>query len=92
MQKITDHAKKRKSQRGVSDEMIRLTLDYGKMFFRQGYNFYVLIKKLLPKSISSKLRDKSEGTVVVCKDEKIITTYKNRNALSKIKRKPKTKK
>ena len=92
MTKITEHAKKRKSQRGISIRLINITLDYGKTFFRQGYIFYVLIYKNIPKSIYSKFKNKSEGTVVVCKDQKIITVYKNKKAPSKIKRKPKRRK
>ena len=80
MLKFTKHAMTRMSQRGITKDMIELTLDYGRLLKDKVVLGKREIKKLIKKypnlkSKFLKLFD-SKGLVVVLEDNYIITVYK----------------
>lgn len=86
----TNHSHLRSDQRGISKSMISLTLEYGMTFFKQGFIYYVLGEKDIPKYLN---RDKShfKNTVVVVSGDsnQVITCYRSSNPLKNIKQKSK---
>ena len=80
MLQFTRHAMTRMSQRGITKDMIELTLDYGRLLKDKVVLGKREIKKLIKKypnlkSKFLKLFD-SKGLVVVLEDNYIITVYK----------------
>jgi len=80
MLKFTKHAMTRMSQRGITKDMIELTLDYGRLLKDKVVLGKREIKKLIKKypnlkSKFLKLFD-SKGLVVVLEGNYIITVYK----------------
>ena len=78
---FTKHAMKRMNQRGISKEMIDLTIEYGKCvqdkIILNTRDIKKLIKKVA-KEIKSKLLkilDKGGVTVVLSDDASVITVY-----------------
>ncbi len=92
----TDHAQVRKSQRGIEDDAILLTLTHGKKYYRTGVIFYFLDNKSI-----CQLRDDGaivpdfyEGTTLITKNDRfkniiITTVYRNKYAIKDIKKKKK---
>jgi len=92
---FTDHARKRMSQRGITRELIQQALDYGHVYHKQGYRFYVMRRKDVPKMWNPKHQDRLRNIAVVVKpvgDDTytIITVYRSNEAPKHIRRKPKT--
>ena len=87
--KHTTHSMKRASQRGITDKIIDLAIDYAQMFFKQGLVFYVVTSKCIPDAIQGNLREKLENLVIVTAGDsnQIITCYKSANAVKHIRRK-----
>jgi len=84
MQKISFHCSKRMLERNISQEALDICLEYGKKIYRTGITFYVLLEKTIKKYL---LPEKLKGLcVLVTHDDMIITTYKNKKAISKIKK------
>lgn len=81
---FTPHSLKRMNMRRISKEYIDLCIKYGEKIHRTGITFYVLLKKNirglnLPKNL--------EGLcVLIASDNVLITAYKNKNAISDIKK------
>ena len=80
----TKHIKKRARQRGITNRMIELTLEYGKCqgdkirLGKRKIKELIRDKKKLTQELKSellKLLDKG-GLVVVFSDETLITTYR----------------
>lgn len=86
---VSNHASRRMSQRAITDEMIDLTLTYGKVFFKQGLEFYIARKKDLPGNIDPDIRQQMENLVVVLssRNAEIITCYRSSKGVKHLKRK-----
>ena len=91
---ITRHAEKRASQRGITMEQISMCLDFGEKLNRTGVQFYFFSKKCLKKlkKVTGVYMQRLEGLTVMVNTGangvlKVITVYKNQNALSMIKKK-----
>jgi hypothetical protein len=86
----TNHSLIRSEQRGIDNMMIMLVIEYGKLFQKQGLEFYVMGEKKLPNGIDHKLQGKLKNTVVVIGENgQIVTCYKGRAVLKHIQRKQK---
>ena len=91
---ISKHAKKRASQRGITMEQISLCLDYGEKINKTGVQFYFFSKKCLKKlkKTTGAYMQRLDGLTVMANNGangilKVITVYKNQNAIGMIKRK-----
>lgn len=88
----SNHSKKRASQRGISSEMIRIVIEYGRIFFKQGCIFYVLGDRM-PKICEEIGRNwkKYRNLIVIVSglDNQIITCYRNNKPFQYIKKKTK---
>lgn len=81
---FTPHSLKRMNMRRISKEYIDLCIKYGEKIHRTGITFYIILKKNIEKI---KLPQDLEGLcVLVGADNTLITVYKNRNAISDIKK------
>jgi hypothetical protein len=79
--RLTDHAHRRMSQRGLSEDAITATMTYGREVRTRGAVIYAIGKKEVLRHLvnGTDLRD-FEGIQVVCvSDGTILTVYKNRN-------------
>ncbi len=86
----TNHSLIRSEERGIDNMMITLVIEYGKLFQKQGLEFYVMGEKNLPNGIDHKLQGKVKNTVVVVGENgQIVTCYKGRAVLKHIQRKQK---
>lgn len=80
MKTLSFHAQERISERGISNSKIYETIEFGKMFYRQGMLFFV---------------NKDDRHIVVTSNPKdkevlvVITTYARRNAMKYVKLKSK---
>lgn len=81
------HSSKRADQRGVSDEVLRLVISYGKVIRKQGLEFYLGTTKNFPGNIDHRLLEKSSDVVVVVSGSEILTCYRNSKAIKRIKKK-----
>ena len=91
--KLTSHAVKRASQRGINLWDMQMAHKYGKRMYRTGVMFIFLRRKDLPSSIYNCSRKLDGITLLVCpKEDTVITVYRNKQALQQIKRKGKRKK
>lgn len=77
------HAMERLSLRKISKQIINLCIKHGKVFYKTGVRFYVLLNKNIKEyNLDSRL----EGTCVIISDDgKVITAYKNKDISKKIK-------
>lgn len=87
---VTYHACLRMAQRGLSQSDIQFVLTYGHKLRRSGSLFFFLGKRDIPVELSrldNKIA-KLEGTLLVLSSDgkELITVYKNRKAIQKIKR------
>ncbi len=84
------HACKRAAQRGISKEMIKTAINLGEVFFRQGLRYFICLEKqingIIPPSSIKKYRN---IVVILNSKNEIVTCYKNKNAMSHIRRKNK---
>jgi hypothetical protein len=86
----TNHSLIRSEERGINNMMITLVIEYGKLFQKQGLEFYVMGEKKLPNGIDHNLQGKVKNTVVVIGENgQIVTCYKGRAVLKHIQRKQK---
>lgn len=87
---LTYHATTRLAQRNLTTTDVAYVLRYGQRLHRDGVVFYFLGKRDLPAAASFGAR-RLEGTTVVVDPQTltIITVYRNRKALRRIKRKHK---
>lgn len=91
--RFTVHSHRRMSQRGLSPSDVEYVVRNGTRYHKAGVIHCFLRKKDIP---AGDRRDDAlrrlEGTTVLLdplKGEEVITTYRNRHALSKIRAKPK---
>lgn len=81
---FTVHSSDRMSNRKISGVDIQTCINYGAKIHRTGIRFYVLLSKQIAKY---GLPRKLEGLcVLISPDNKVITTYKNKDAISYIKK------
>ncbi len=81
---FTVHSSHRMSTRKISGVDIQLCITYGAKIHRTGIKFYVLLSKQIRKY---GLPQKLNGLcVLISPDNKVITTYKNKDAISYIKK------
>lgn len=87
----TFHSKIRAEERGIDEETISTILYYGTDFYLQGYIFYTLLAKDLPRSIAEKIRKKTRNIIVMTAESGrlVITCYKNKNPIKYLKNKTK---
>ncbi len=90
----TDHARRRMNQRGISANVVRLALQHGTCFHRQGYRFYVVRRKDVPDGISTRWQDRLCNLAVVVSRAPdggavVVTAYRSDKAPGRIRRKPK---
>ena len=87
---LSRHCMQRVSQRGIQADAIALTLEFGRVYRRQGMLFHVLGKRQLPTAFRHEW-ERLRHTVVVLAEEDttLITAYRSDNPYRKIHRKPK---
>ncbi|MGE3728197.1 MAG: DUF4258 domain-containing protein [Candidatus Sericytochromatia bacterium] len=79
---LSRHAKTRLIQRGIKITDVEYTLRHGKRIYKQGLIFYVMIDK-----VALGRGESVKNLVVLATHEGcIVTVYKEKNALKKIKR------
>lgn len=84
------HASIRAAQRGISTEMIKTAVNFGEVFFRQGLRYFVCLEKNLYGIIPHSLIEQYRNTVVILNARnEVVTCYKNKNAMTHIRRKNK---
>ncbi|MEH0157257.1 DUF4258 domain-containing protein [Limibacter armeniacum] len=84
----TSHSEQRCSQRGISDEMIKVVLTYGKVIRKQGLQFYMGDSKSFPEFLDHELIEKCRYIAVVVRGKEVITCYRNPKAQKHIRKKP----
>lgn len=90
-QMLSIHAQQRLAQRNLDESAIEYVLMHGRVIRRTGIRFYVLRARDIPR------QDRRESaisrligtTILVSRDETIITVYRNRRSLHTILRKHK---
>jgi hypothetical protein len=88
--RFTYHAVTRMAQRNLTEADVFFVLRYGQRWHRDGVVFYFLGKCDLPASASCHAQRLEGATVIVePQAQVIITVYRNRKALRRIKRKHK---
>ena len=82
---LTNHAKKRSQQRGISNDVMELIYFYGLINKKNTVSFYQIPKNEIDEKISyhnymAKTWERAKNkTIVVSDDKAIITTYCNKN-------------
>ena len=84
-----EHSEKRLSQRGLTEEVIQLALDYSDSFHRQGMMFHVVMNKWLPDNLHPDLARKLKNLVIIIKNGVLKTCYKNCDSIKYVKKKTK---
>jgi hypothetical protein len=85
---ITQHARKRISQRVRNYQAVMYVMEFGEVVFKQGLTYYIATKKCFPKNFDNSLLSQLVNTVVVASnDGAIITCYKNKGSLKHIMKK-----
>jgi hypothetical protein len=83
----SDHFRMRQAQRGITGDMVKLALRYGKPFYEGSDRVYFLGRRQMPRGIDGRVADRANGTVVVVgPDDRLITTYRNPNFVKTLKR------
>ena len=86
---VSRHAARRMAQRNLDVGDVAVVLRFGRRVHCAGAKFFCLGEKDVPEGSEKKLARLVGTVVVVVKDRIIATVYRNRNAISKIKHKPK---
>ena len=86
--KVTAHAAQRMTQRNLETWDVELVLNLGRVIHRTGATFYFLGRRDLPVGAERAL-EPLVGTTVIVEGGRVRTVYRNREALQKIRRKPK---
>lgn len=84
--RISKHAARRMAQRNLSVGDVALVLRLGRKEHRTGAEFFFLGERDVPPGLEGVL-ERLVGTTVVAVGKCILTVYRNKGALSKIKRK-----
>lgn len=84
------HSIKRCQQRAVSNWAIEQAILRGEKIYKQGFTFFCLKRKIVINNYEPQLHNQLFDLVVlISEDNTIITAYKDTDAISNIKRKPK---
>ncbi|HRW86771.1 MAG TPA: DUF350 domain-containing protein [Bacteroidales bacterium] len=88
---LSDHSRRRAQQRGITENLICLAMEYSLPIFKQGLVFYAVIEKLLPDNLDHRIREKLNNMVIVAAQDsdEVITCYKRNHAIHYINKKPK---
>lgn len=86
--RLTDHAKTRMAQRGIRENDLEIAFRFGQVHYSAGAEHIFLGKSNLPQDLQGRYSH-LVGTTIVFAEGVVVTTYKNRRALSEIKRKAK---
>jgi hypothetical protein len=88
---FSNHSKQRSQQRGITQALVCLAMDYSHAIFKQGLIFYAVIEKLMPENMDHHLREKLKNLVVVFSPQsnEVVTFYKASKGIHRIKRKSK---
>ncbi len=81
---FSNHANSRMFNRAVNKNDIFLSLRFGEVFYKTGIKFHVITKKIINKYHLSYALDGL--CVLVSHNNTVITTFKNKEAVSRIKR------
>jgi hypothetical protein len=71
----TDHARMRMAQRGIQESAIEFVIRYGHKEHRQGYVFYFLGRKNIPKAMKAQMIDRCINLIVVISGSVVVTCY-----------------
>jgi len=83
----TQHCTQRQRQRGITEEQVNLTLQYGTRLHVTGALVYYLRRRDLPQWIEAEYAEKVRGTVaIVSKEGALLTTYRNSKVLRHLKK------
>jgi L-fucose isomerase-like protein len=87
---FSNHAAKRVSQRGIEPAVIAEIIKYGTRIHKQGKVFHYICKADIQLYYHKDDRKRFESVIVLTgQDGRVVTTYRNPDAVSEIKRKPK---
>lgn len=87
----SQHSFERANQRHINDKNIKLVIEYGTEFFKQGLIFYALGENNLPAAIKKRYGKINMNIVVVIAGDSntILTCYRSKNPLKHLKKKQK---
>lgn len=86
----TKHCQERLFQRGISYKHMLMAMEFGEAHFKQGFIYYTVVSKYIPKSVSPKdTRLINNLVVVVSATGEIVTCYRSKNGIKHVKRKRK---
>jgi len=86
----TRHANDRANERGITSDMVRDTVELCAMLHKQGLQFYVMLRKNIPREFDERYAKSLLGIVVmISSDDYIVTVYRSKKAWHKIKRRSK---
>jgi hypothetical protein len=83
------HSLKRLSQRGISKSIVQMVVANGNVIFKQGLKFYYVTKKQMKYFGPAIQKELNNLVVIMSLDNTVITCYKNRNAVKRVKHKSK---
>jgi hypothetical protein len=87
---ITDHARKRFAQRNLSADDVQFCVEYGTHLHRTGVTFVVLRGRDIPPRWRRLDRyARLEGAVLVIDGARVVTAYRSRTALPRLRKKMK---
>lgn len=86
--RLSAHAELRMAQRNVALDDVAAVMRFGRCEHRTGAEFYFFGRRDMPKGMERALNH-LVGTTVVVEQGRVSTVYRNKKALSSIKRKPK---
>jgi hypothetical protein len=88
--RLSRHCLQRTAQRGIQADAIALTLEFGKVYRRQGMLFHILGKREIPHFLRHDWERLRHTVVVMAEDATtLITAYRADNPFRHIRRKPK---
>jgi len=86
--RLTAHAWKRITKRRITLSDVLIAIRFGRKIHRAHADFFFFGSRDIPTGVEKHLC-KLVGTTVVVEGNEIVTAYKNRRAIRKLKRKPK---
>ena len=87
---FSNHAAKRVSQRGIEPAVVAEIIKYGTRIHKQGFVFHFMPKADIQMYYHKDDRKRFESVIVLTsQDGCVVTTYRNPDAVSEIKRKSK---
>lgn len=86
--RISEHAELRMAQRNLDTDEVATVMRWGRCEHRAGAEFYFLGWRDMPKGMERALV-RLVGATVVVEHGRVSTVYRNKRALSNIRRKPK---